>query len=183
MKMPKKFKVIGNNVLIKADLEADEYEGGIVVPSTCLVHDWRAEVIQAGENCKILKKHDIVLYKKDEAVAPFSETYEYRICKEKGIVAKLIQYDGNDYESIVPLWGWILCKPDVAERQIGGIHIPDKKVRKTYHAKIIRIGNDVNDKMFHVEQSVFFDTTFGMHCYENDEHLCLISVHDLLCVR
>jgi co-chaperonin GroES (HSP10) len=182
MKMPDNFKIIGSNVLIRADMEEDEYEGGIVVPETLLVHDWRAEVVQAGGKCEVVKKGDIVLYKKEDAVIPFSDSQEYRITKEKGIVAKLQQVKGNDFESIMPMGEMILCRPDSANRMVGGIHLPDKKVRKTYRAEIVRCGEEVDGKIFGVGRFVFFDTTYGIHCYEDEDHLCLISVHDILCV-
>ena len=182
MKMPKNFHVIGKNVLIRAELEANEYEGGIVVPDNCLVHDWVAEVVQTGSKCEKLCKGDSVLYSKEYAVVPFNESQEYRIIKEDKLYAKLVKFDGDDYESILPLFGWVLCKPDSVIRKVGLIHLPDKKQKKIFHAVIKRLGPQAN-KMFHVEQSVYFDTSVALMCVENDENVCIISMHDIPLMR
>jgi co-chaperonin GroES (HSP10) len=179
MKMPNGFKVIGDKALLMAEMEAAELDGGIVIPDTCRIHDWTADVVQIGDKCVMIKPGDKVLYQKSEAVIPFSEAQEYRIAKERSLIAWLVKKKGQQHEAIFPLFGWLLCKPEEIKRSIGGIHLPDRKINKAYGAKVVRVGADAEE--YKEGETVYFDTLLAIECFENDEKLCLTSKHDIIC--
>lgn len=176
MDMPKGFKVIGDKVLVRAEME-DGNVDGIIIPDTCRIHDWTAEVVQAGKGTRMTLVGDKVLYSKNDAVIPFSGAQEYRILRERNIIAKLVQEKGKDYDTIFPMFGWLLCKPQETVRRVGEIYLPDQKINKAYCATVVRAGCHAQE--YEPGHKVYFDTELAIQCFENDEMLCLTSKHDI----
>jgi len=172
MNKPDKFKVFGNKVLVKADMEADEAENGIIIPESCLIHDWNAAVIQVGHKCSLVKVGDCVLYSKEYAIMPFSDQLEYRIVGESNLIASI------DDGLILPLNGFVLCKPEDDVRIKKGIHIPDKKKQIVYKATVIRSSVDASAE-YHAGDYVYFNTNLAIQCEENGNPLALVPMDNI----
>jgi len=175
MKKPEGFTVFGNRVLVKANMEANEADG-IIIPDTCLIHDWDAEVVQAGDKCVMVEVGDKIFYSKNESVTPFNEDGDFRLLKEDGVIARLVE------DSITPLGNWILCKPDAAKHKVGNIYLPNNKAQKSFRAIVKRLGRYAA-KQFHVGQEVYFLINNAVECFEHDVPMCLVTTGEILCTR
>lgn len=169
-------KPFGYKIYVKLDEKIGEV-GGIIIPDRYRVHGWNATVISIGNRVDNgLKSGDEILLLKSYTTV-FNKRQDYAMTDSRLVMAKTI-LDGNNYY-IQPINNFILAKPEKEQAEIGGIHLPDKSIKKAERGEVLRIGNDVKDVEAKPNTMIYYQSSLSIKCKENGEYLNLVSESDV----